>query len=65
MGPLRYLPNKLPSLSRDPMIDYYDVSFRACRFKITYDTYECIITSLNEDEMSLEDIKKFVIFAKR
>lgn len=53
-----FCPTNCHLQSRDPMIDYYDVSFRACRFKITDDTYECIITNLNEDEMSLEDIKK-------
>lgn len=49
--------------SKDPLMDFYDVSFRVCRFKITDDTYECIITNLCEDEMSLCDIRN--LYKKR
>lgn len=36
---------------RDPDKDYYDLTFRVCRFKITDDTYECLITNLSKEEM--------------
>lgn len=53
-----FCPVNVKLSSRDPMMDYYDVSFRVCRFKITDESYECIITNLCQDEMGLEDIKE-------
>ena len=53
-----FCPVNVKFKSKDPTLDYYDVSFRVCRFKITDDTYECIITNLNSEEMSLEAIKE-------
>ena len=37
---------------------YYHMSFRVVRFKITDDSYEVIITSLDRDEFSSKDIKE-------
>lgn len=36
---------------RDQNKDYYDLTFRVCRFKITDDTYECLLTNLSKEEM--------------
>lgn len=41
-----------------PDWDYYDLTFRIVRFKITEDTYETLITNLGEDEFSLDDLKE-------
>lgn len=38
--------------------DYYDMKFRVVRFKITADTYECLITNLNQDEFTPKDLKE-------
>ncbi|WP_286219670.1 IS4 family transposase [Thomasclavelia cocleata] len=43
-------------LSKDK--PFYDFQCRTVRIKITEDTYECIITSLDRDEFSMEDIKE-------
>lgn len=37
---------------------FYDFECRLVRFKITEDTYECIVTNLDENEFSMQDIKK-------
>lgn len=37
---------------------FYDFECRLVRFKITEDTYECILTNLDENEFSMQDIKK-------
>ena len=37
---------------------FYDFECRLVRFKITKDTYECIVTNLDENEFSMQDIKK-------
>ena len=37
---------------------YYKMEFRALRFPITEDSYECIITNLPSDEFNVEEIKK-------
>ena len=37
--------------------DYYEMKFRVVRFKITDDTYECLITNLTEEEMKFEEFK--------
>lgn len=36
----------------------YDFEYRVVRFKITEDTYECIITNLDKNEFSMQDIKE-------
>ena len=38
--------------------DYYEMNLRAVRFKITDDTYECLLTNLTEDEMTFEELKE-------
>lgn len=38
--------------------DFYDLSFRAVRFKISEDTYETVVTNLSEDEFKTEDFKE-------
>lgn len=38
--------------------DYYEMNLRAVRFKITDDTYECLLTNLSEDEMTFEEFKE-------
>jgi hypothetical protein len=37
--------------------EYYEMDLRVLRFKITEDTYECLITNLSEEEMSAEEFK--------
>ena len=37
---------------------FYDFECRVVRFKITEDTYECIITNLDKDEFSIQNIKE-------
>ena len=37
---------------------FYDFECRVVRFKITEDTYECIVTNLDRDEFSMQDIKE-------
>lgn len=34
------------------------MNLRAVRFKITDDTYECLLTNLAEDEMTFEEFKE-------
>lgn len=52
----------IPSTSKfdflSPNQDFYDLSFRIVRFKITDEAYETIITNLSKDEFCLEDFKK-------
>lgn len=38
--------------------DFYPISFRILRFKISDDTYETILTNLDSNEFSLKDIKE-------
>lgn len=47
-GPFDYLPIEQ---------DYYEMDLRVVRFKITEDTYECLITNLTEEEMKFEEFK--------
>lgn len=42
---------------------WYEFNCRTVRFKITEDTYECIITNLDRTKFSSEDIKE--IYNKR
>ena len=37
---------------------FYDFECRVVRFKITEDTYECIMTNLDKNEFSMQDIKE-------
>lgn len=37
---------------------FYEMNLRVVRFKITEDTYECLITNLSREEFSMEDLKK-------
>ena len=37
--------------------EYYEMNLRVLSFKITEDTYECLVTNLSEDEMSTEEFK--------
>lgn len=37
---------------------WYEFRCRIVRFKITNDTYECIITKLDREEFSMDDIKE-------
>lgn len=37
---------------------FYTMKFRVVRFKITDDTYECLITNLDESEFSAQDLKE-------
>lgn len=39
---------------------WYEFNCRIVRFKITDDTYECIITNLDRNEFSIDDIKWFI-----
>ncbi|WP_317049317.1 transposase, partial [Clostridium neonatale] len=38
--------------------NFYPIEFRVIRFKISDDTYETIITNLNENKFSAEKIKE-------
>ena len=38
--------------------DYYEMNLRVVRFKITDDTYECLVTNLTRDEFDLNELKK-------
>jgi hypothetical protein len=37
--------------------EYYEMNLRALRFKISEDTYECLLTNLTEEEMTSEEFK--------
>lgn len=37
---------------------FYKMNLRVVRFKITDDTYECLVTNLTRDEFNLEELKK-------
>lgn len=38
--------------------DEYEIKFRVVRFKITEDTYECLVTNLSQDEFNMEELKR-------
>jgi hypothetical protein len=38
--------------------EYYEMNLRIVRFKITEDTYECLLTNLTEEEMSFNEFKE-------
>lgn len=54
----RFLSNKtrFDYMSKDD--PFYEFNCRIVRFKITDDTYECIITNLDRDEFSVSEIKE-------
>lgn len=39
-------------------LDTYDLNFRVARFKISADTYECVVTNLPENEFPPSELKK-------
>ena len=38
--------------------EFYEMNLRVLRFKITEDTYECLVTNLSEDEMNADEFKE-------
>lgn len=44
--------------SLDEIRGFYDLSFRAVRFKISEDVYETVVTNLSEDEFGTDDFKE-------
>lgn len=38
--------------------DFYDIEFRVVRFQLKDGSYECLITNLNEDEFTSNDLKR-------
>ena len=38
--------------------DFYEMNLRVVRFKITDETYECLVTNLTRDEFDLNELKK-------
>lgn len=53
-----FLPSNMEFSYLDYENEFYEMSFRVLRFKITEDTYECLITNLTEEEFSLEELKQ-------
>ena len=54
----QFLSNKTVFSYLDEEHEYYQLEIRVVRFKITNDTYECLITNLEENEFSLHDLKE-------
>lgn len=54
----RFLPVNVKFDYMDKDNPFYEFSCRVVRFKIADNTYECIITNLDRDEFSLEEIKE-------
>lgn len=54
----QFLSNKTVFSYLDEEHEYYQLEVRVVRFKITNDTYECLITNLEENEFSLHDLKE-------
>lgn len=61
----REAPQKYRLLHRESSFDYldeenefYPIAFRIVRFKITDDTYECLVTNLSEEDFSSSELKK-------
>lgn len=52
------LMNNVPFDYIDFENEYYEMNLRVLRFKITEDTYECLITNLTEEEMGAEEFKE-------
>lgn len=57
-GKYAVLMNNTPFEYIDFENESYEMDLRAVRFKITEDTYECLITNLSEEEMSFEEFKE-------
>ena len=57
-----YVPlNKITNGSFDFLDDehpFYEMKLRVVRFKLTDDTYECLITNLSEEEFTAKDLKE-------
>ena len=53
-----FITNKSEFSYFDDEQELYEMSFRVVRFKITEDTYECLITNLTEEEFSSEELKQ-------
>lgn len=53
-----FIPNNIEFSYLDYEHEFYEMSFRVVRFKITEDTYECLITNSTEEEFSLEELKQ-------
>ena len=54
----RFLSNKSQFDYMDKDNPFYEFNCRIVRFKITDDTYECIITNLDREEFPIDEIKK-------
>ena len=52
------LMNNTPFDYIDFQNEYYEMNLRVVRFKITEDTYECLLTNLTEEEMSFNEFKE-------
>lgn len=57
-GTYHFLSNRTEFSYLDDEHEYYELELRVVRFKITEDTYECLITNLEEDEFTLQDLKE-------
>ena len=55
-----FITNKSEFSYFDDEQELYEMSFRVVRFKITEDTYECLITNLTEEEFSSEELKQHI-----
>lgn len=54
----QYISNKTEFSYLDDEHEYYELELRVVRFKINADTYECLVTNLEESEFSLLDLKE-------
>lgn len=58
-GKYRFLSNKSTCDFLDPMTKpFYTLHLRIARFRLTQDSYECVITNLPQEEFSTEELKK-------
>lgn len=57
-GKYAVLMNNTPFDYIDFENEYYEMSLRAVRFRITEETYECLITNLTEEEMSTAEFRE-------
>lgn len=54
----QFISNKSEFTYLDIEHEYYEMEVRVVRFKITDDSYECLITNLEESEFSLVELKE-------
>lgn len=54
----QFISNKTEFTYLDIDHEYYEMEVRVVRFKITDDSYECLITNLEESEFSLVELKE-------